>query len=58
MIEIMIALVVFGFVAYLVLTFIPMAAPVKQIIIAVMVLFLVIWILSVFGLVDVPVGVR
>lgn len=58
LIEVLLALVLFGFVAYLVLTYIPMAAPVKQIIVAIMVIFLCLWLLAVFGIVDVPIRSR
>lgn len=42
-------LAVFGFVLWLVTTFIPMPEPVKTIIIAVAVLFLLLWVLQAVG---------
>lgn len=42
-------LAVFGFVLWLITTFIPMPEPVKTIIIAVAVLFLLLWVLQAVG---------
>ena len=50
MISILLAIVVAGFVCWLV-TFLPLANPFKQIFMGVVVLFLVLWILQSFGLV-------
>ena len=54
MIEVLIGLAVLGLVAYLILTFVPMAEPIRSVVIGVMVLFLCLWLLSVFGIVDMP----
>jgi hypothetical protein len=49
-IGLLVLLVVVGVALYLVNTYIPMAQPIKVIINVVVVLFLVIWLLSAFGL--------
>lgn len=54
MIQALIVLVVVGFVLWLILTYIPMADPIKKIIIAVAVLVLCLWLLSTFAGVRVP----
>lgn len=48
----LILLVVVGFCLYLVTTYIPMAPPIKALIVAVVVLVIVVWLLGYFGLVD------
>lgn len=54
MIQALVVLVVVGFVLYLLLTYIPMPEPFKKIIIAIAVLLLCLWLLSLFGIVRVP----
>ena len=54
MIGVLLTLVVFGVVLWLIETYIPMAAPIKTIIRIVLVLFLVVWLLQVFGVVGGP----
>lgn len=54
MIEVLVVLVVVGVCLWLIETYIPMAEPIKTVIRIVLVLFLVVWILSAFGIVDVP----
>ncbi|MGB8907425.1 MAG: Thivi_2564 family membrane protein [Candidatus Cybelea sp.] len=49
LIEIVIVLIVVGVLLWLVNTYIPMASPVKSLLNAVVVIFLVIWLLQVFG---------
>jgi hypothetical protein len=49
-IQVLIVLVVVGVVLYLVQTYIPMAAPIKTILMVVVVLILCIWLLNVFGI--------
>ena len=49
MIEILIVLVVVGVALYLLNTYVPMSAPFKTVINVVAVLFLIIWLLRVFG---------
>lgn len=58
MIEVLVVLVVVGVCLWLIETYIPMAEPIKTIIRIVLVLFLVVWILSAFGIVDVPMRLR
>ena len=55
MIQLLVLLIVVGVALYLVNTYIPMAAPVKTIINVVVVLFLCLYLLSAFGIMDVPV---
>jgi hypothetical protein len=57
-IELLVALVVVGLILYLVENYIPMSDPIKVVIRVVVVLFLIIWLLRVFGIVDVPLRVR
>ncbi|MGC2360764.1 MAG: Thivi_2564 family membrane protein [Candidatus Cybelea sp.] len=50
MIEIVVVLIVVGVLLWLVNTYIPMAAPIKSLLNAVVVIVMVVWILKVFGL--------
>jgi len=50
LIQVLIVLVVAGVCLYLVQTYIPMAAPIKTIITVVVVIFLCIWLLGIFGI--------
>ena len=54
MLSLLIVLVVVGVCLYLLETYVPMAAPIKTVIRVVLVLFLIIWLLRIFGVVDVP----
>lgn len=54
MIGVLMVLIVVGVVLYLVQTYIPMAAPIKTVITVVVVLFLCLWLLKVFGVADLP----
>lgn len=54
MVGILLTLVIVGVVLWLVETYLPLAAPVKTIIRVVVVLFLIIYLLQVFGLVGGP----
>lgn len=58
MIQMIVILVVLGFCLYLVETYIPMSPPVQMLIRAVIILFSVLYILSMFGIVNLPVNVR
>jgi len=58
MIQMIVILVVLGFCLYLVETYIPMSPPVQMLIRAVVILFSVLYILSAFGIVNVPVNLR
>jgi hypothetical protein len=55
MISVLVTLIVVGVILYLVQTYIPMAPPIKTVITVVVVLFLCLWLLGVFGIMDVPV---
>lgn len=55
MISVLVVLVVVGVCLYLVQTYIPMAPPIKTVITVVVVLCLCLWLLSVFGVADIPV---
>lgn len=55
MIQVLVVLVVVGLVLYLVNTYIPMAAPIKTVLMVVVVLFLCLWLLQIFGITDMPV---
>lgn len=52
LVGLLILLVVIGVALFLVNTYVPMAAPIKTIVNVVVVLILVIWLLSFFGLLD------
>jgi len=58
MIQMIVILVVLGFCLYLVETYIPMSPPVQMLIRAVVILFSVLYILSAFGIVNIPVNLR
>lgn len=58
MIEALIVLVVVGLVLYLVTTYIPMPPAFKTVIIAIAILILCVWLLSAFGIVDMPMRLR
>jgi hypothetical protein len=49
-IQLLVLIVVIGVILYLVNTYVPMAAPIMTILNIVVILFLCIWLLSVFGL--------
>lgn len=55
MIALIVLLVVVGLALYLIETYVPMAAPFKMIIRVVVILVLCLYLLKVFGVVDVPV---
>jgi hypothetical protein len=50
-IQILVVLVIVGVVLWLVQTYIPMAPPIKTVITVVVVLFLCLWLLRMFGIV-------
>ena len=58
MIELLVVLVVVGLCLYLVETYIPLSPPIQTVIRVVVVLFLILFILRVFGIVDVPLRLR
>ena len=53
MISLLITLVVVGLILYLIST-LPIAEPIKNIIYVIAVLFLIVWLLRVFGFTDIP----
>jgi hypothetical protein len=55
MIGVLLVLVVVGVILYMVETYIPMADPFKMVIRVVVVIFLIFWLMQVFGVMDVPV---
>lgn len=55
MIELLIVLVICGVCLYLVENYVPMSPPIKTAIRVVVVLFLIVFLLRAFGVVDVPV---
>jgi hypothetical protein len=55
MIGLMLLLAVVGFLLWLLITYVPMAAPIKNVIVVVVVICLILYLLSVFGVTDVPV---
>jgi hypothetical protein len=54
MISLLITLVIIGVVLYLLETYIPMSEPIKVLIRVVIVIFVCLYLLSLFGVVDVP----
>ncbi len=50
LLEIVVVLIVVGVILWLINTYIPMAAPIKSLLNAVVVIVLVVWILKAFGL--------
>jgi hypothetical protein len=55
MIGLLLTLVIIGVILYLVETYIPMSPPIKLLIRIVVVLFVVLWLASLFGLTDIAV---
>jgi hypothetical protein len=58
LINVVIVLIVAGVLLWLVRTYIPMAPPFPQIITAVVIIFIVLWLLSVFGVLSSVQSVR
>jgi hypothetical protein len=55
-VQLLIVFIVFGVGLWLINTYVPMAAPIKTIMNVVVILILVIWLLSVFGVTNMRVG--
>lgn len=55
MIILLFQLALIGLIVYLIITFIPMPEVFKTIILAVVAIFLIIYLMGVFGIVDVPI---
>ena len=58
LIHVIVVLIVVGVVLYLINTYIPMAGSIKAILNAVVVIFVVLWLLSVFGLIGALSSIR
>ena len=56
MIQLVVVLIIVGFLLYLAETYIPMAAPFKLVIRVVVVVILVLYLMRIFGIVDIPIG--
>lgn len=56
MIQLVLVLIVVGFLLYLAETYIPMAAPFKMVVRVVVVVLLVLYLMRVLGVVDIPIG--
>lgn len=54
LISIVLVLIVVGFLLWLINTYIPMARPIKTILNAVVVIVVILWLLSVFGIISYP----
>lgn len=55
MIAVIFILAIVGLALHLLLTYVPMAAPIKTVIMVVVVLCVCLWLLQVFGVADIPV---
>ena len=55
MLMILLQLALVGVIAWLILTYIPMPAPIKKLITVVIVILLILWLMQVFGFSDLPV---
>lgn len=55
MIQVIVVLIVLGLCLYLAETYIPMSPPIATVLRIVVILFMILWLLSAFGVVDMPV---
>jgi len=55
MIQVIVVLIILGLCLYLAETYIPMSPPIVTVLRVVVVLFMILWLLSAFGVVDMPV---
>jgi hypothetical protein len=55
LIQVIIVLIIVGVCLYLVNTYVPMAPPIKTILMVVVVLILCLWLLQVFGITTIPI---
>ncbi len=55
MISLILGLALLGFLAWVILTYIPMPDPIKKLIIVVIVVFVVLYLCSAFGVMDIPI---
>ena len=58
LITVVLVLVILGFIVWLLMRFVPIASPFREIILFVIVLAVVLWLLSFFGIWSGPVGLR
>ncbi len=56
LVNLILVLAIVGFVLYLIVTFIPMPAPFKQVIVVLVVIVLVVWLLQLIGFVGPTIG--
>ena len=59
LLSLLLTLVIFGFIMWLIVTYVPMPEPIRTIVIAVAVIFLIVWLLNMTGLLgslNVPIG--
>jgi hypothetical protein len=56
LIQLLVVLIVFGFISWLIWAYVPMPQPVKSIVMGIIVLILVIYLLSAVGLLHMPVA--
>jgi hypothetical protein len=55
MIYVLVTLVIVGLCLYLAETYVPMSPPIKTILRVVVVLLIILWLLQVFGVMDIPI---
>lgn len=58
LISVVLVLIIVGFLLWLINTYIPMARPIKTILNAVVVIVIILWLLSVFGVIPNVVNMR
>lgn len=54
MITVLVTLIIVGVVLFLIETYVPLSPPIKTLIRVVVVLFLCLWLLRIFGITDLP----
>ncbi len=54
MISLILGLALVGFLVFLIITYIPMPAPFKQVIVVIVVVMMVLYVLSALGVADIP----
>lgn len=55
MISVLLTLVVVGFLVWLLVTYVPLPTPIKTVAIVFVVICLILWLMSIFGIMDIPV---
>jgi hypothetical protein len=56
MISLFLSIALMGLIVYLIVTYIPMPAPFKQIIVVIALIFLILYLMRVLGILDIPIG--